>query len=83
VFYTDLISRFIISLFKFSISSLFSLGSERVTGRKARVPQVEEIDCKCQIFFFFPLLYTKLKGEGNGSPLQYYCLENPKDEGAW
>ena len=22
-------------------------------------------------------------GEGNGSPLQYPCLENPKDEGAW
>ena len=22
-------------------------------------------------------------GEGNGNPLQYYCLENPKDRGAW
>ena len=22
-------------------------------------------------------------GEGNGNPLQYYCLENPKDGGAW
>ena len=22
-------------------------------------------------------------GEGNGNPLQYYCLENPMDEGAW
>ena len=22
-------------------------------------------------------------GEGNGNPLQYSCLENPKDEGAW
>ena len=22
-------------------------------------------------------------GEGNGSPLQYFCLENPMDEGAW
>ena len=22
-------------------------------------------------------------GEGNGSPLQYYCLENPRDGGAW
>ena len=22
-------------------------------------------------------------GEGNGSPLQYSCLENPKDRGAW
>ena len=22
-------------------------------------------------------------GEGNGSPFQYYCLENPMDRGAW
>ena len=22
-------------------------------------------------------------GEGNGSPLQYSCLENPQDRGAW
>ena len=22
-------------------------------------------------------------GEGNGTPLQYSCLENPTDEGAW
>ena len=22
-------------------------------------------------------------GEGHGSPLQYFCLENPMDRGAW
>ena len=22
-------------------------------------------------------------GEGNGTPLQYSCLENPMDQGAW
>ena len=22
-------------------------------------------------------------GEGNGNPLQYYCLENPMERGAW
>ena len=22
-------------------------------------------------------------GEGNGNPLQYFCLENPTDRGAW
>ena len=27
-------------------------------------------------FFFF-------SGEGNGTPLQYSCLENPMDRGAW
>ena len=24
-----------------------------------------------------------LAGEGNGTPLQYSCLENPMDGGAW
>ena len=26
---------------------------------------------------------TVITGEGNGSPLQYSCLENPVDRGAW
>ena len=25
----------------------------------------------------------KFPGEGNGNPLQYFCLENPMDGGAW
>ena len=25
----------------------------------------------------------KIPGEGNGNPLQYSCLENPMDRGAW
>ena len=25
----------------------------------------------------------KFPGEGNGNPLQYPCLENPMDGGAW
>ena len=39
--------------------------SEGVTGRKARGPQAEEIDCKGQpfLFFVFFLLYTKFKGD--------------------
>ena len=27
--------------------------------------------------------YRELVGEGNGNPLQYSCLENPMDGGAW
>ena len=23
------------------------------------------------------------RGEGNGTPLQYFCLENPMDGGTW
>ena len=29
------------------------------------------------------ILTDKLLGEGNGTPLQYSCLENPTDGGAW
>ena len=25
----------------------------------------------------------RFPGEGNGNPLQFYCLENPMDRGAW
>ena len=28
-------------------------------------------------------IYKKMGGEGNGNPLQYSCLENPMDRGAW
>ena len=30
---------------------------------------------------FYPSAYSP--GEGNGTPLQYSCLENPMDGGAW
>ena len=29
------------------------------------------------------LIYETEIGEGNGTPLQYSCLENPMDGGAW
>jgi len=60
------------------VSLLINGPDERVTGRKARGLQMEEIGCKCQTFFIslissrrkqttsvglFPLLYTNLKGD--------------------
>ena len=57
-----------------------------------KIPWAEEPDglqsmgvSKCQdmterLHFYFSLSCT---GEGNGSPLQYSCLENPRDGGAW
>ena len=33
-----------------------------------------------RLHFHFSLSYI---GEGNGDPLQYSCLENPRDRGAW
>ena len=29
------------------------------------------------------ILFMLYFGEGNGNPLQYSCLENPMDRGAW
>ena len=28
-------------------------------------------------------VWGKSLGKGNGNPLQYFCLENPMDRGAW
>ena len=39
---------------------------------KTRV-QFHSFACGCSVF----------PGEGNGIPLQYFCLENPMDGGAW
>ena len=33
-------------------------------------------------FHLYALVYC-IGGEGNGTPLQYSCLENPMDRGAW
>ena len=37
------------------------------------------------LFFYLFILYSGIAnyGEGNGNPLQYSCLENPMDSGAW
>ena len=40
----------------------------------------EESDMTEQLHFHFSLSCI---GEGNGNPLQYSCLENPRDGGVW
>ena len=40
----------------------------------------EESDVTDWLHFHFSLSCI---GEGNGEPLQYSCLENPRDRGAW
>ena len=32
---------------------------------------------------YLVMLKITFYGEGNGTPLQYSCLENPMDRGAW
>ena len=41
---------------------------------------LEELDTTERLHFHFSLSCI---GEGNGIPLQYSCLENPRDGGAW
>ena len=44
------------------------------------------ISSKFFMLFFFHYIRRWVRedlGEGNGTPLQYSCLENPMDRGAW
>ena len=41
---------------------------------------LEESDTTEQLHFHFSLSFI---GEGNGTPIQYPCLENPMGGGAW
>ena len=54
------------------------MGSPGVTGGK-------EPACQCTRHKRreFDPLSGRSPGEGNGNPLQYSCLENPMDRGAW
>ena len=46
-------------------------------------------DCKISRYFRQLTVFlgfnvvSKIFGEGNGTPVQYSCLENPVDGGAW
>jgi len=46
-----------------------------IYGKKSLCVQV------CVFHIYSQLMYYI--GEGNGTPLQYSCLENPMDGGAW
>ena len=41
---------------------------------------LKELDTTKWLYFHFSL---SCLGEGHGNPLQYSCLENPRDSGAW
>ena len=49
---------------------LQSMGSQRVT-------RLSDFTSLTSLASYF------ITGEGNGNPLQYSCLENPMDRGAW
>ena len=50
------------------------------------VTHLEPAILECEVKWVLASITTKLVeviGEGNGTPLQYSCLENPMDGGAW
>ena len=47
------------------------------------VPQKVKNQLQNDIIEIFNILLHNWSGEGNGTPLQYSCLENPIDGGAW
>ena len=65
--------------------------------RLCSIPKCIEIFIQFKVVFVFPTVTVSIftmklaanssmhacTGEGNGNPLQYSCLENPRDRGAW
>ena len=46
-------------------------------------PAVHEVAKSRTRLSYFTFTFHFCIGEGNGNPLQYCCLENPRDGGAW
>ena len=78
-----------------SYSCLFSVDQgtgnktkSKYLGTKARATSLPDHHGKLQFMMLLFLLAHKVGlcinlGEGNGNPLQYSCLENPMEGGAW
>ena len=56
-------------------------GLDRVTPQHVSMSGVH-LDYKLNVRILSTSLATVF-GEGNGTPLQYCCLENPMDRGVW
>ena len=62
---------------KLNIQKMKIMASGPISSRKINGETVETVSD----FIFGGSKITA--GEGNGTPLQYSCLENPMDGGAW
>ena len=51
--------------------------------RRRKEGREEERQERRSLLFKIYLLHQLVIGEGNDNPLQYSCLENPMDRGAW
>ena len=55
------------------------LGRKTVTNLDS-VLKSRDITLPAKVYIVKAMVFS---GEGNGTPLQYSCLENPMDGGAW
>ena len=55
------------------------LDMEQQISSKSRKEFVKAVYCHPAILTYM----QSTSGEGNGTPLQYSCLENPMEGGAW
>ena len=63
-------------------SHLWQTGCQQMPGMGlSRWPSSKEPACNADLCLI-PWLGRSLEG-GNGNSLQYFCLENPRDRGAW
>ena len=60
------------------LSSGYRTGKGQLSFQSQRKTMPKNVQTTAQLHSFHALA-----GEGNGAPLQYSCLENPRDEGAW
>ena len=65
-----------------SFSKTFKIiKSFKITFVLIRSIQTQILNQSSSIYFY--IYFSLISGEGNGNPLQYSCLENPMDGGAW
>ena len=61
------------------------LRSSRLNQKKKKKETIESVEIERELKLEPEDETESLQpyGEGNGSPLQYFCLENPMEGGAW
>ena len=64
------------------ISLVVYLVNQKANLRASLVTHWKEFTCNARDLGLIPRS-GRSSGEGNGYPLQYPCLENPMDRGAW
>ena len=59
------------------------MGVKKEGGLPAGLGGARRAEALGELLFFFLTVLGGTTGEGTGNPLQYSCLENPRDRGAW